>query len=379
MSDAPRSEPADVLPAPLTPADCDLQDFAFMPLHVARLRDSDMASEADPEACWYAVLLWAASWHQLPAASLPDNDAVLTRLCGLGRDVATFTRLRADVLRGFIKCADGRLYHPVVAEQALESWTKKQSYQTRKAERIEIARKAADARWSRDASQKDAAALPDASKNDAQTMHDASRADASCMADAMPKGTGTGTGRIIDREAKASLSSRGARSEGGDGSDPALGDAAWREVQALYGSLVVKGRGSPMLAKSAWLNLEPDERRALPAAIRAYAAAKPWGSSGPPGLARFLGEDFWREFAPSASVTSIVWGGPETLRAAVAAEMGDGFARSYLDPAEYRPAATADGLPSLLPLNPTAATKLRAVRALAGVAIQDPILPRRHG
>jgi hypothetical protein len=65
------------MPAPLTPPDCDLQDFPFMPLHVARLRDSDLASEEEPEACWYAVLLWAASWHQIPAASLPDNDAVL--------------------------------------------------------------------------------------------------------------------------------------------------------------------------------------------------------------------------------------------------------------------------------------------------------------
>lgn len=110
---------------PLTPPECDLQDFPFMPLHVARLRDSDLASEAHPEAAWYAVLLWAASWHQLPAASLPDNDAVLTRLCGLGRDIRTFKKHRANALRGFVKCDDGRLYHPVVAEQAREAWASK--------------------------------------------------------------------------------------------------------------------------------------------------------------------------------------------------------------------------------------------------------------
>ena len=106
-------------PNPLTPADCDLQDFPFMPLHVARLRDSDLAAEAHPEACWYAVLLWSASWHQIPAASLPNNESVLARLCGLGRDVKTFRRHRADALRGWIECSDGRLYHPVVAEQAM--------------------------------------------------------------------------------------------------------------------------------------------------------------------------------------------------------------------------------------------------------------------
>lgn len=112
-------------PAALTPPDADLQDFAFMPLHVARLRDSDLAAEAHPEACWYAVLLWAAAWHQLPAGSLPDNDAVLARLCGLGRDLKTFKRRRADALRGWLLCDDGRLYHPVVAEQVLSAWRSK--------------------------------------------------------------------------------------------------------------------------------------------------------------------------------------------------------------------------------------------------------------
>lgn len=111
--------------APLTPMECDLQDFPFMPLHVARLRDSDLAGEEAPEACWYAVLLWAASWHQLPAASLPDNDAILTKLVGLGRDVRTFRKFKDGALRGFVLCDDGRLYHPVVAEQAINAWNSK--------------------------------------------------------------------------------------------------------------------------------------------------------------------------------------------------------------------------------------------------------------
>lgn len=117
--------------APLTPEACDLQDFPFMPLHVARLRDSDLAAEESAEACWYAVLLWAASWHQLPAASLPDNDAVLMRLVGLGRDARTWKKHRAGALRGFVLCEDGRLYHPVVAEQACEAWQAKLSQRWR--------------------------------------------------------------------------------------------------------------------------------------------------------------------------------------------------------------------------------------------------------
>jgi len=113
------------LPAPLTPTDCDLRDFAFMPLDVARLRDSDLAALEAPEACWAAVLLWSAAWHQVPAGSVPDDDKWLAKHTGYGRIVKEWTRIREGALRGWVKCSDGRLYHPVVAEKALEAWQAK--------------------------------------------------------------------------------------------------------------------------------------------------------------------------------------------------------------------------------------------------------------
>lgn len=113
------------LPAPLTPPDCDLRDFAFMPLDVLRLRDSDLAVKADGESFRCAVLLWCASWHQVPAASLPDDDDVLAQLAGFGRVKKEWLRCRDGALRGWVKCADGRLYHPVVAEKATEAWRAK--------------------------------------------------------------------------------------------------------------------------------------------------------------------------------------------------------------------------------------------------------------
>lgn len=112
-------------PEPLTPPDCDLRDFEFMPLSVVRLRDSDMAALQTPEECWAAVLLWSAAWHQVPAASLADDDRVLANLAGYGRVVKEWMRVRDGALRGFVKCADGRLYHPVVAEKAMEAWNAK--------------------------------------------------------------------------------------------------------------------------------------------------------------------------------------------------------------------------------------------------------------
>lgn len=165
-----------------------------MPLHVARLRDSDLAAEAHPEACWYAVLLWSAAWHQLPAGSLPAGEAVLARLCGLGRDLKTFRKHRADAMRGWIECDDGRLYHPVVAEQVNTSWSEKLAYRDRKAKRTAIAEKAADARWGK------AKSTPDA---DAPRMHDASQDDAPSMSEAMPKEKGTGTGSYSDPDGSA--------------------------------------------------------------------------------------------------------------------------------------------------------------------------------
>ncbi|QWF39283.1 DUF1376 domain-containing protein [Bordetella hinzii] len=113
------------LPAPLTPPDCDLRDFAFMPLDVLRLRDSDLAVKADGESFRCAVLLWCASWHQVPAASLPDDDDVLAQLAGFGRVTKEWLRHRDGALRGWVKCSDGRLYHPVVAEKATEAWRAK--------------------------------------------------------------------------------------------------------------------------------------------------------------------------------------------------------------------------------------------------------------
>lgn len=111
--------------APLTPADCDLTDFAFMPLDVARLFGSSFHARATDGEWRAGVTLWAKSWHQVPAASLPDDDVELARLAEFGRDVRSWRKVRDGALRGWAKADDGLLYHPVVAEKALEAWLEK--------------------------------------------------------------------------------------------------------------------------------------------------------------------------------------------------------------------------------------------------------------
>lgn len=125
LAQAPNS-----LPAPLTPPSCNLSDFQYMELDVRLLRDSRFASTPNAEAFRAGVLLWCAAWHQVPAASLPDDDAELASLAGYGRmsfSVREWKKVRDEALAGFVKCSDGRLYHPVVAEKALIAWAKKQA------------------------------------------------------------------------------------------------------------------------------------------------------------------------------------------------------------------------------------------------------------
>jgi hypothetical protein len=56
----------------------------------------------------------------------------LARLLGFGRDVKCWKKVRsAGGLRGWIKCSDGRLYHPVVAEKAREAWLSKIAHRAR--------------------------------------------------------------------------------------------------------------------------------------------------------------------------------------------------------------------------------------------------------
>ena len=62
-----------------------------------------------------------------PGAEAADPAALVTRLAEAAR-LAQRTRAampsaaRAAALHGFVKCADGRLYHPVVAEKAIAAF-----------------------------------------------------------------------------------------------------------------------------------------------------------------------------------------------------------------------------------------------------------------
>ncbi|WP_333679907.1 DUF1376 domain-containing protein [Dyella sp.] len=112
--------------------DVDLRGLPFMPLDVNRLRDSQLAISASGDEFRAAVLLWCASWNQVPAASLPDDDASLATYAGYGRDLKSWKKVKQGAMRGFVHCSDGRWYHPVVADKALEAWTQREDFQAEK-------------------------------------------------------------------------------------------------------------------------------------------------------------------------------------------------------------------------------------------------------
>ncbi|WP_218946012.1 DUF1376 domain-containing protein [Acinetobacter sp. YH12124] len=122
---------------PLIPNNIDLRSFEFMPLDVVRLRDSDFAALVNAEAFRAGILLMSASWHQVPAGSLPDDDRILSNLAGFGRVVKEWKKYKEEALHGWVLCSDGHYYHPVICEKAIESWASKQDYNYKKfAERL---------------------------------------------------------------------------------------------------------------------------------------------------------------------------------------------------------------------------------------------------
>lgn len=120
------------LPAPMTPANCELRGMPYMPLDVVRLIDSDLFALSTGDEFKAAVALWCKSWLQIPAGSLPDDDRVLAHLSSTG---PAWKLVKDMALRGWVKCSDGRFYHPVVAEKACVAWNQRLTQRGKAAKR----------------------------------------------------------------------------------------------------------------------------------------------------------------------------------------------------------------------------------------------------
>lgn len=113
------------LPEPLVPEECDLRGYEHMKLFGHKLFKSTLYTKGlrNHRAFIASIkLMWEAWQSQVPAGSLPDDDDELALLADFGIDVEGWQAAKSLALHGWIKCSDGRLYHPLLAEDAIHSY-----------------------------------------------------------------------------------------------------------------------------------------------------------------------------------------------------------------------------------------------------------------
>jgi hypothetical protein len=105
------------------PIEVDLRGYEYMHLYGDRLLSSETWLEGEPEEKVAMInIWWRAFAKEIPAASLPENDKLLTNYAGFGMALSAWKKARPAVLRGFVPCSDGRLWHPFLAKIALTAW-----------------------------------------------------------------------------------------------------------------------------------------------------------------------------------------------------------------------------------------------------------------
>ena len=325
----------------MTPADCDLRDSKFMPMYVQALLNSGFNAMPDDTAWRAGVTLWLKAWHQVPAASLPAGDEDLCALAGFGRDLKRWKKARDKALRGWTLCDDGRLYHPLIAEAALEAWISRL-----------LARLNGSAgnarRWGADfdatpqeVQLAEAVPLLRALNPQAEALKKADRRKPSAVA-GRSQGQGEGEGKAEDSPEESGFEAFLAAYPAGHGG--ASAGKAWTAALADGHDPAVILSGLEA-ARAQWRR-DKTQPRFIPLA------------------ANWLDRRSWLNFAPAMPART--WAGPPALRQAVVAELGaegEAFARSYVDPSAWEAPAT------LIARTTVAAGKLRAVHALKSCRI----------
>jgi hypothetical protein len=332
---------------PLTPEDCDLQDFPRMMIDIPRLRGSAFDSTLDDSAWRAGVNLWMAAWHQVPAASLDSDDAQLAKAAGLGRDLKTWRKLKAEALRGWSVCDDGRLYHPTVAEFALEAWIEKLGHRLssgagnakRYGSTFDPSPIYAEIRAASDLLR---ALNPKSRALSKQHVLKGAKADTETASDTPPdaptgtptetppgsQGKGKGKGNKREKD-KPSLSARGAaareRKAKGSGRKPetTIPDG-YPDAEALIAAKEV------VLAAGVDLNVAEHAKRFRSHALANDRRLRDWRAGFVAWIEIEAGKVKAKPAAPGSPLPEWTFPGPPELFADIAAKMGAPWARSWL-------------------------------------------------
>lgn len=356
--------------APLTPANCNLQDFPRMMIDIPRLRGSEFDAILD-DGAWRAGLnLWLTSWHQVPAASLSDDDASLAKAAGLGRDVRTWKKVKAEALRGWLKCTDGLLYHPVVAEMALEAWLEKLAQA--------LSSGAGNAkRWGGTFDPAPIEAEIDQCAGMLAALNPKSKALAKAIRrKSRPTDTGNpdGTENPSRRDTKdvPSGSQETGTGKGIEDRPPNPPEGGCRQDRFAegWGAYPLAGRGNsgPAKSEAEWPGAaqRAGGEEALIGAIKAHSArlAKDGGKA--KNFDRWLRDDgFAAYLGQQAAKPAAAWSGPDDVWAEVVRAMGEDLATSYLGQCRWQ------GAPIMAVVAPHefAAGKLRSAAGAALAAL----------
>ena len=118
------------LPAPMTPAECDLRGFMEWSRFFGEKAFKSRwyrAAMKDPRGGIAALKLWWEAMQQCPAGSLPNDEEELCWLADFGQDIRSWRKHRAVAMHGFVLCADNRWYHPFLAEEAMAAWARRRN------------------------------------------------------------------------------------------------------------------------------------------------------------------------------------------------------------------------------------------------------------
>jgi hypothetical protein len=130
---------ADGVKAPPYPADTRCAGWRFY-IDSARLKQSRTWKLAAPEVKPWLLMLWWCAWDgEIPSGSLPDDDELISATIGM--PLAQFQVWRSQLMRGWWKADDGRLYHAFMTTLVQDRRDWKESERRRIAEWREKKRK----------------------------------------------------------------------------------------------------------------------------------------------------------------------------------------------------------------------------------------------
>lgn len=107
---------AGLMPAPY-PADTRAKGWRFE-LDYEQIEQSDTWDLAGAEGRPWLLMMWLVAWRQVPCGSFPGDEEVIA--AKLGMQPKLWAKHRAILMRGWVKCDDGRMYHPTIGARVEE-------------------------------------------------------------------------------------------------------------------------------------------------------------------------------------------------------------------------------------------------------------------